>query len=62
METAAAKALHFTGDELNLLTEILESEKARLTVEIRHTDKRLFREDLKHRLTLVDELLSHLSQ
>jgi len=60
METAAAKALHFTEDELNLLTEVLECEKVKLAVEIRHTDKRLFREDLKHRLDLVETLLARM--
>jgi hypothetical protein len=57
MNTAATEPLHFSGEELAILRELLESERDQLLVEIRHTDHRLFREELRHRLSLVEQIV-----
>ena len=49
--------LALTSEELAILTELLESARTRLLVEIRHTDHRSFRDELRHRLDMVDSLL-----
>jgi len=58
METASSP-LYFqmAGEELTVLNELLESERSRLLVEIRHTDHRAFRDELRHRLEVVEHLL-----
>ena len=58
METASSP-LYFqmAGEELTVLDELLESERSRLLVEIRHTDHRAFRDELRHRLEVVEHLL-----
>lgn len=56
----ATESLVLSQDEHDLLTEVLESEDGRLAIEIRHTDKRAYREELKHRLHLVEALLARL--
>lgn len=43
--------------ELRLIAEMLESKKAQLLVETRHTDSRVFREELRQRLTIVESLI-----
>jgi len=43
-------------EELQILTELLESERVRLLVEIRHTDHRAYRDGLRHREELVEQL------
>jgi hypothetical protein len=45
------------GEELVILTELLESDRSRLLVEIRHTDHRAYRDELRHRLEVVEHLL-----
>jgi hypothetical protein len=45
------------GEELTVLRELLESEQSRLLVEIRHTDHRTYRDELRHRLDVVEHLL-----
>jgi hypothetical protein len=49
--------LDLTDQELELLTDLLESSRTRLLVEIRHTDHRSFRGQLAERLDLVERLL-----
>jgi hypothetical protein len=56
METASPLYLQLAGEELSVLNELLESERLRLMVEIRHTDHRVFRDELRHRLELVEHL------
>jgi hypothetical protein len=46
-----------SSQELAILVELLESERAKLLVEIRHTDHRAFRDELRCRLTLVEGLV-----
>ncbi len=57
MNATTHEPLHLSAEELAILLELLESERARLLVEIRHTDHRAFREELRRRLTLVEGLL-----
>jgi hypothetical protein len=57
METASPLYFQLAGEELSVLNELLESERLRLMVEIRHTDHRVFRDGLRHRLELVEHLL-----
>jgi hypothetical protein len=47
-------------DEFRILTELLESEREKLLVEIRHTDHRDFREQLRQRLEVVETLAGRL--
>jgi hypothetical protein len=56
METATPLYFQLAGEELSVLNELLESERLRLMVEIRHTDHRVFRDELRHRLELVEHL------
>jgi len=56
MSAIIPERLNLSGEELELLTELLESERERLLVEIRHTDHRTFREELRHRLALMEQL------
>jgi hypothetical protein len=57
METATPLYFQLVSEELSVLNELLESERLRLMVEIRHTDHRVFRDQLRHRLDLVEHLL-----
>ncbi len=58
MNAPAREPLHLTSQDLALLSELLESESARLLVEIRHTDHRVYRDELRARLDLVENLLN----
>jgi hypothetical protein len=57
METARAISVQLSGEGLTVLSELLESERNRLLVEIRHTDHRSYRDELRHRLEIVERLL-----
>ncbi len=46
-----------SSEQIAALTEVLESERARLLVEIRHTRHRAYRDGLHHKLDLVDQVL-----
>jgi len=46
----------FTPEERELLGELLEAERHRLLLEIRHTDHRQFREQLGRRYDMVEQL------
>ena len=49
--------LSLSSEDREILSELLESERSRLLVEIRHTDHRSYREQLKSRLELVEKLI-----
>lgn len=49
-------SLNLSGEEISILTELLESERAKLLVEIRHTVHRAFRDELRQRLSHVESL------
>jgi hypothetical protein len=51
------QSLELATDEFAVLSELLESERCRLLVEIRHTDHRSYRDELRQRLTLVEKLV-----
>jgi hypothetical protein len=57
MNSTAHAPLNLPSEELAILAEILEMARARLMIEIRHTDHRSFRDELRHRLTLVESLI-----
>ena len=57
MDTMPAVSFNLSGEDLTVFTELLESEQARLLVEIRHTDHRSFREELRRRLAVVERLI-----
>ena len=48
--------LNLDSEHLAVLRELVESAQARLLVEIRHTHHRAYRDELRHRLTLVEDL------
>lgn len=62
METTTVHSFALSDDEREVVREVLESEDVRMAVEIRHTDKRAFREELKRRQHLVEEVLARLSE
>ena len=56
MDSATHAPLTLTDEEMTLLAELLESAHTKLLIEIRHTHHRTFRDDLRHRLTLLESL------
>jgi hypothetical protein len=62
MNTEPVVSFHFTGEEFSIMDELLESERSRLLVEIRHTDHRNYRDELRHRLDVVEVLLERSKQ
>ncbi|MFN7993534.1 MAG: hypothetical protein U0Q18_08035 [Bryobacteraceae bacterium] len=57
IDASASRApLEVSDEERELLTELLESERAKLSIEIRHTDHRSYRNQLRDRLGLVERL------
>jgi hypothetical protein len=57
MNSTAHEPLGLTREELALVRELLESEVAKLLIGIRHTDHRAFRDELRHRLVSVQNLV-----
>lgn len=57
MNTISREPLNLSGEEIVIIAELLESERDKLLVEIRHTDRRAFRDDLRRRLEAVDRLV-----
>ena len=49
-----------SGDERNLVIELLEQERRALPPEIRHTDRLAYRAELHARMKMVDDLLGRL--
>lgn len=58
MNPSKLEPLNLEGEQLALVLEILESAQARLLVGIRHTDHRSFRDELRHRLTVVEQVIA----
>ena len=48
--------LTLTGEQIAVLHQLLETEHAKLLIEIRHTDHRTYRDDLRRRLEMVEQL------
>ncbi|MGO4884476.1 MAG: hypothetical protein ACLP59_27195 [Bryobacteraceae bacterium] len=56
MSEMAHAPFDVSSEELEVLGELLESERAKLMVEIRHTDHRSYRAQLRERLEIVERL------
>jgi hypothetical protein len=56
MALSIHEPLSLTDEEFAVLGQLLESERARLLVEIRHTDHRTYRDALRSRLAIVEGL------
>ncbi len=56
MNSTNHECLNLSSEELAVLAELLETARARLLIEIRHTDRRAFRDELRQRLTVVEAL------
>lgn len=57
MNTATHEQLDLNSEELVVVAEVLESARTRLLVEIRRTDHRIFRDELRRRLAVVERLI-----
>jgi len=62
MNAGTHETLAVNSEEMAIVAELLSSERTKLMVEIRHTDHRNFREELRHRLAAVESLLARLPQ
>jgi len=58
MEVMPAITLNLASEERTVLGQVLEAEQARLLVEIRHTDHRAYRDELRRRLEIVERLFN----
>jgi hypothetical protein len=56
MHPVAHQLSNLSEEELEILTELLESERVKLLVEIRNTDHRAYRDGLRHREEVVEKL------
>ena len=56
MHDTSHAPLDVSSEELEILAELLESERAKLQIEIRHTAHRAFRDQLRERLAIVERL------
>lgn len=57
MNPTTDQLLRLNPEELEILSELLESARTRLLVEIQHTDRRTYRDELRHRLTVLEGLM-----
>ncbi len=57
MNPTAEQFLKPNAEESEILSELLESARTRLLVEIRHTHHRAYRDELRHRLTVIEGLI-----
>ncbi|MGA2114313.1 MAG: hypothetical protein ABSH56_06130 [Bryobacteraceae bacterium] len=57
MSSSTRELLSATIQESEVLAELLEAERTKLLIGIRHADHRAFRDILRHRLELVEELI-----
>ena len=60
MGMESVESLHLDSEQGILLSELLETERNKLSIEIRHTDHREYREGLRRRLDSVDRILAQL--
>jgi len=61
MDTAVKAQPVLTEEEWDLVIELLERKRSELLIEIRHTRTRDFRDQLRKRLDLVEQLLQRLT-
>lgn len=57
MNATTHEPLKLNDEELRIISELLERERSKLLIEIRHTHHRAFRDELRHRLSLVEMLV-----
>jgi hypothetical protein len=57
MNATTYEPLKLNSEELAILNQLLESERAKLLIKIRHSYHRAFRNELRGRLNLVEELV-----
>jgi hypothetical protein len=62
MDQNSVESVHLDQEKREVLVELLESERAKLLVEIRHTDHRSYRDGLRHRLEVVELLIADFHQ
>lgn len=62
MESITPVSISVESEDLALLKELLDSEQDRLLVEIRHTDHRSYRDQLRQRLAVVERLIEDCRQ
>jgi hypothetical protein len=63
MNPTTREPINFSGEEeFTLLTELLDSEQARLLIGIRHTFHREYRDELHRRLDLVERLIKRVGK
>jgi hypothetical protein len=62
METTTLTPLVVTDEERDIVVELLDRERAKLPIEIRHTRTGKFRDILKRRLYVVTELLHRVGE
>ena len=60
MNASTHELLDLDRDERAILAELLESSRTRLLVEIRRTDHRAYREELRQRLVAIESLQQRL--
>lgn len=56
------RPLEFSGEEVEILAELLEAARTKLLVEIRRTHHRMFRDELRERLDRIVALLERVRQ
>ena len=59
MNSTTHHTLSVSSEELAVLAELLETARAKLVIEIRHTDHRAFRDELRKRLKVVEALAEY---
>jgi hypothetical protein len=62
MDAVTHEPLNLDSEAVAIVSELLRSENARLLVEIRHTHHRVFRDELRHRLEVVEALVERCRQ
>ncbi len=60
MSSQLHEPLVLDDEQYAIVGDLLESERTRLLVAIRHSDHRAFREELRRRLTAVEALIERL--
>jgi hypothetical protein len=62
METISSVPIVFTEEEREIVIELLDRERTKLPVEVRHTRTGKFRDVLKRRLDIITELLNRMGE
>jgi len=55
--TPAHEPFNLTSRDVAILAELLEAERTRVLVEIRHTNHRAYRDELKERVNALEDLI-----